>query len=242
MIEINLVPDVKQELIKANRVRAVVISSAVLVGLCAVGVVVLLAIYLYLGQTVRSNLADGAIKDKSQQLANIQDLDQTLTIQHQLSKLTDLHNQKNITSRFFDMLAAINPVAPNNVTFSLAKMDSDTKTIHLEGQAANGYVAADTLKKTILGTTISYRDDSNQSQSAPLTQNVSTSDLSYGEDSTGKKVLRFTLSFTYDDALFARSSSDALIVGPNKQDATDSFLQLPTSLFSDSAAVQGGTQ
>src|SRR6476646_4527024 len=116
MIEVNLVPDVKQELIKANRVRTVVISTAVLVGLVAVGIVVLLAIYLFLGQTVRSNLADGAISEKSKQLAAVPDLAKTLTIQHQLSKLTALHDNKNITSRFFDLLVAINPAAPNQVS------------------------------------------------------------------------------------------------------------------------------
>lgn len=240
MIEINLVPDVKQELIRANRVRTVVISGAVLVGLSAVGIVVLMAMYLFLGQTVRSNLADGAIKEKSQQLASIDDLDNTLTVQNQLSKLTELHNNKNISSRFFDLLVAINPAPPNQVTFSLAKVDSDEKTIRLEGQAANGYIAADVLKKTILGTTISYHDESNRTKSAPLAENVSTSELSYGEDSTGKKVLRFTLSFAYNEAFFARSSKDAIIVRPDKQNVTDSFLHLPVSLFGDRASDQEG--
>jgi hypothetical protein len=240
MIEINLVPDVKQEYIKANRVRTLVISSAVLVGIVAVGLVVLLAIYLFLGQTVRSNLADAAIKDKSNQLQNVADLGNTLTIQHQLSKVTELHNGKNISSRFFELLVAINPAAPNEVSFSLARMDAETKTIRLEGQAVNGYLAADVLKKTILGTTLSYQDENGQTKTVPLTTNVSTAELSFGEDSTGKKVLRFTLSFVYDDAFFARSSKNAIIVRPDRQNATDSFLHLPESLFSERATDQNG--
>lgn len=39
MIEINLVPDVKQELIKAQRVRATVISFSIAIGLVSVAVV-----------------------------------------------------------------------------------------------------------------------------------------------------------------------------------------------------------
>lgn len=241
MIEINLVPDVKQELIQAKRVRTVVISSAILVALVAAGVVVLLAAYLFLGQTVRSGLADNAIKDKSKQLAAVSDLNNTLTIQNQLSKLTDLHDQKNITSRFFDLLTAVNPPAPNQVTFSMVKLDSDTKTIRLEGQAVNGYTAADVLKKTILGTSFSYRGDSNEVKNVPLTDNVSTSELSYGEDAAGKKVLHFTMTFIYTDALFARSSQGALVVPPGRQNATDSFQHLPESLFSDSILDQKGT-
>jgi hypothetical protein len=239
MIEINLVPDVKQELIQANRVRTVVISSAVLVGLVAVGVVVLLAVYLFLGQAVRSNLADATINDKSKKLMNISDLGNTLTIQNQLTKINELHDQTTISSRFFDLLVAINPQAPNQVSFSLARYDSENKLIRLEGQAVNGYIAADVLKKTILGTTLSYRDEDNHTKTIPLTDNVSTSELSYGEDSTGKKVLRFTLTFVYDDAFFARSSKDAVIIQPDRQNVTDSFLHLPESLFSDRASDQG---
>ncbi len=239
MIEINLVPDVKQELIQAKRIRTVVISVAIFVGLIAIGIVVLLALYLFGVQTVRSSLADAAITSKGKEMANVSDLGKTLTIQHQLSKLTELHNQKNIDSRFFDLLVAINPTAPNQVSFSLARLDSTAKTVRLEGQAANGYIAADVLKKTILGTSISYKD-SGSTKTLPLTSNVSTSELSYGEDATGKKVLRFTLTFVYADAFFARSSQDAIIVRPDRQNVTDSYLRLPESLFTNRASDQKG--
>ncbi len=240
MIEINLVPDVKQELIRAKRVRTIVVSSAILVGLVAVGIVVLMAVYLFGVQAVRESIADGAIDKKGKELAAVDDLGNTLTIQHQLTRLGELHDQKNISSRFFDLLAAINPVPPNNVSFSLARIDSETQTIRLEGQAANGYAAADVLKKTILETSISYRDTDGQTRTAKLTDNVSTSELSYGEDSTGKKVLRFTMTFVYDSAFLARSSQNAIIIRPDRQNVTDSYLRLPDSLFSDRAADEGG--
>lgn len=240
MIEINLVPDVKQELIKANRVRTVVVSTAILVGVIAVGIVVLLAVYLFLGQTVRSNIVDGQIDDKYNQLSEVEDLDNTLTIQNQLSTVTQLHDDKNITSRFFDLLVAMNPAAPNQVSFSTARVESEEKTIRLEGQAVNGYIAADVVKKTILGIKFSYRDSGGNSQTVALTDNVSTSELSYGEDSTGKKVLRFTMVFSYNEAFFARSSKEAIIIRPDRQNVTDSYLRLPESLFSDRASDGGG--
>lgn len=239
MIEINLVPDVKQELIKARRVQALVISGAIFVGVVFIAIVVLLALYLFGVQTVRSNMADSSINEKNKQLSNVGDLANTLTVQGQLAQLTQLHDDKNISSRFFDLLAAINPDAPNNVSFSNARVDAETKTIRLEGQALNGYTAADVLKKTIASTSIAYKDG-DDAKTVPLTSEVATSDLSYGEDSSGKKVLRFTVSFVYDDALFARSSENAMIVRPDRQNATDSFLHLPESLFSDRATNQGG--
>lgn len=239
MIEINLVPDVKQELIKARRVRTIVISSAVIVGVVSVAIVALLAIYLFAVQTLRSSEADRIIGEKSKQLSSIEDLGNALTIQHQLTKITELHDQKNIDSRLFDLLVALNPVEPNQVSFSLAKVDSEQRIINLEGQAQNGFTAADAIKKTILGTSISYKED-DKTKTVPLAESVSMSDLSYGESVTGEKVLRFTLSFEYNEAFFERSSQNAVILRPDKQNATDSFRRLPESLFVERADDTGG--
>lgn len=235
MIEINLVPDVKQELIKAKRTRAIVVSSAVLAGLVAVGIVALMALYLFAVQGVRSNLANDNIKKKSDELAAVSDIENMLTIQHQLTRLSELHDDKTISSRFFDVLVAVNPPAPNNVSFSQARMDEKTSLIRLEGQAANGYNAGEVLKQTILGTKLSYVNAQGEAETVNLTDHVSTNELSYGEDTTGKKVLRFTFTFEYDTAFFARSSQNAIVIKPNRENVTDSYKRLPTSLFVDGA-------
>jgi len=242
MIELNLVPDVKQELIKAQRVRTAVISITILVGLISVGVVVLLALYLFGVQTVRNTLTDGDIKTKAAELEKVSDISNTLTIQNQLSKLSVMHNDKNITSRTFDVLTAINPTAPNAIVMSSVKLDADNKTISIDGQAANGFEAAELFKKTILTTTMSYKDEGGESQTVPLTTDVSTSDTSFGEDASGKKVLRFTMSFVYPDQFFARSSKDATIDRPDRKNVTDSYLRIPQSLFSDRASDLGGNE
>jgi hypothetical protein len=241
MIELNLVPDVKQELLKAQRVRTVVISVAIVVGIAAVGIVALLALYLFGVQTVRSALADSAIKSNMQKLQQTDDLSNILTIQNQLSKLSEMHNNKNIDSRIFSVLTAINPASPDNIVISSAKMDADNKLITIEGQAANGYEAAELFKKTILSTTMTYKDPQGTTQKVSLTKDVSTTDMSYGEDASGKKVLRFTMSFTYPDEFFARSSQSAVIERPDRKNVTDSYLRIPQSLFSERATdLQGG--
>lgn len=236
MIEINLVPDVKQELIRAQHVRNTVVSFTILVGIISVGVVALLAFYLFGVQTVRSALADSRIKEATTKLQQVDDLSNTLTIQNQLSKLSIMHDSKNIDSRFFAILTAINPPAPNNIVVSSAKLDADTKTVTIDGQAANGYEAAELFKKTILSTKMNYKDTEGAQQNVSLTTDVSTSDISYGEDASGKKVLRFTMSFIYPDELFARSSGDAVIERPGRQNVTDSYLRIPQSLFSERAS------
>jgi hypothetical protein len=241
MIELNLVPDVKQELLKAQRVRNTVISVTILIGMISVGIVVLLAFYLFGVQTVRDTLANSAIKDKTAQLQKIDDLSNTLTIQNQLSKLSEMHNNKDISSRIFAILTAINPPKPNDIVISSAKLDADSKTVTIDGQAANGYEAAELFKKTILSIKMSYQDQDGASKTTALTNDVSTSDISYGEDASGKKVLRFTMSFIYPDEVFARTARNATIQAPGIQNVTDSYLRIPQSLFSERASdLQGG--
>jgi len=234
MIEINLVPDVKQELLKAQRVRASVVSVAILIGVAALGVVVLLAIWVFGVQTARSVIADNTIKSEGQKLAAVEDVNTTLTIQNQLSKLTEMHNAKHIDSRIFDILTTINPPAPNNVSITKLTLSSEGSTIKIEAQALRNYTALEVFKKTIGATKFEYTKDGER-QSIPLASDISTSDASLGEDVTGAKVLRFTLMFTYPEELFARSSENATIVAPDKTNVTDSFLGVPQSLFTQRA-------
>jgi hypothetical protein len=240
MIEINLVPDVKQELIKAQRVRASVISMAIVVGIGAIGVVVLLGVWVFAIQTARSVLTDNTIKSESQKLSNVEDISNTLTIQNQLSKLTAMHDSKSIDSRLFDILTTINPPEPNNVAITNVSLDSTTKTIKIEAQAKNGYPALEVFKKTIKATNFDFTKDG-EKKSVPLADQMSDSDRSYGEDASGAKVLRFTLTFVYPEDLFTRTAQSASIVAPEKSNVTDSFLGVPNSLFTQRASdSQGG--
>ena len=239
MIEINLVPDVKQELIKAQRVRASVISASILVGIIAIGVVVLLAVWVFAVQTARGVLTDNTIQSESQKLSQVQDVSNTLTIQNQLNKIGSMHDSKNIDSRIFDILTTINPPAPNTVAITTLTLDSVAKTIKIEAQAVNGYSALDVFKKTIEATTFQYTQNGQQ-VSVPLSSNMSDSDRSYGEDTTGAQVLRFTLTFNYPDLLFSRTAQNAQVVAPTQTNATDSFLGVPQSLFTQKASDTTG--
>jgi len=248
MIEINLIPDIKQEFLRARQVRTMVVSGAIVIGIASVGIVVLLAIYLFGVQSLRSSLADSDITKKEQELKSTQDLSNMLTIQSQLSSIGTLHNEENTTSRVFDLLTAINPASPNQVTFSNVKFDAANGIIHIDGQAANGFVAADVFKKTIQATKFRYKDG-DKTETVPITKagegsesGVVIANLSYGEDSTGAKVLRFSVDLTYDPLLFAASSSGVTIIRPSQQNATDSSKFLPESLFGSRASDVGGSQ
>lgn len=241
MIEINLVPDVKQELIKAQRIRSTVITSSILIGIISVAVVAVLAIYIIGVQTVRGVFLDNNIKTSNEKLLSIKDLSKTLTIQNQLTKITKLNDSKKIDSRVFDMLAAIIPPKPNDIQISDLTIDSTTNTVTVNGQASNSYAAVEVFKKTLDGAKVNLTDTSGKSQSVTLASNISTSNTSYGEDATGVKVLRFTLSFEYADELFSPLSKNVAIVISTNGNVTDSYLGVPTSIFVDRATdITGG--
>jgi hypothetical protein len=230
MIEVNLLPDVKQEFIRAKRVRASVVSIAILISMAAVGIVVLLSLYVFGVQNFRNQQADTSITEQSKKLAAVEDINNTLTIQNQLSVVSKLHDEKYISSRFFSVLAAINPPAPNNVVVSKVVVDTENKTISIEGQAANGYPAFETFRKTIEATKLTYQNDENVS-SAALASNIVEGERSYGNDENGQKVLRFSLTFNYTEELFNRSLQQAAVNGPSRSNATDSYEGVPKSLF-----------
>lgn len=242
MIEINLLPDVKLELIKAQRIRSTVITGAVIIGVAAVGAVVLLAMYVFGVQTVRNTVADNKIKDGNEQLSKVKDLSKMLTIQNQLNVISDLNNNKKVDSRIYDVLVAIIPPAPNDIKISDLTINSTESTITINGQAANSYAALEVFKKTIGGAKIKYTDENKERQETSLASEVSTSDASYGQDTSGQKVLRFKLSFKYDEALFSPLSKGLSIKIANKGNATDSYLGVPNSLFVDRATDITGDQ
>lgn len=236
MIEINLIPDVKLELLRAQRQRTVVVSFAILTAIVSVGVVVLLAVYVYGAQTLVNALADGAIERNDEKLSEIEDVSKTLTIQNQLTQIGAINDKKQMTSRIYDVLNAIVPPAPNNVTISsLRIITDDEQTVKIEGQAANGYQAVELFKKMIDGAELGYTDKNGDRKTVKLADKISVSETSYGEDATGVKVLRFTLSFVYVPELLSFDATNIQVAITTSGNVTDSYLGVPQSIFADRA-------
>src|SRR5438270_5715427 len=111
MIQMNLLPDVKLEYIKAQRMRRLVLVVSVLVTIVSVGLLVLTLMFnVY--QKHRSDNLSKNIAVESKELQDKPQIDRILTVQNQLESLTSLHSQKYAASRIFDYL---NSVTPSNV-------------------------------------------------------------------------------------------------------------------------------
>ncbi len=232
MIEINLIPDVKQELLKAQRTRAVVISGSILTCIIAGGIVVLLVLYLGV-QGIRGAIVDQAIEDGDAKLAKVEDLSKMLTIQNQLARINELNVGKKLDSRMFDVLAAIVPPAPNDVQISQFSVNDEDSTVTMEGQT-RAYDSMEIFKKTIDGSVIQYTQDDTQKE-IKLAESISVTDISYGENSTNQKVLRFTLTFKYPVELLAANIPVITIKNNVSGNVTDSNLGIPKSIFTTPA-------
>ena len=238
MIEINLLPNVKRELLKTRAMRNRVISISFLVGGASIATVVVLALILG-SQFAAEAVQGGVIKDRNDKLMAVEDLNKVVTIQHQLTKINEQHSGKKINSRVFDVVTAVNPVAPNNVSFSDIKVNPGSKTITLEGSAVNGYSALETLKKTILNTKV-QTTDGDKSSEVSLTKEIKDGDTSFGENSEGKKVLQFSFSFEYAEELLAPANNGtvSVLTPTGKVDVTDSRQGIPDSLFKSNSKKQ----
>lgn len=234
MIEINLVPDVKLELIKARRLRTGIISFAIIVSLVAGGVVTLLALYTFGVQGVTQLTLNGQIEAESKKLKSVQDLSEMLTVQNQLSELEDTHSNKLAASRLFDLMVKVVPDGDNNVRFSAIEVDAEEGVITLNAEAKNGYEALEVFKKTLGATKFRYKEDGQQ-KTVDVASDIQDLERSFGDTEKGDRVLRFSLSFVYAPEIFTAeyAETDIEIIAPTRQNATDSKKGVPDSLFTN---------
>lgn len=238
MIQINLIPDVKREYLHARRMRDVAISLSIFISIVAASAVGLMLLFLSI-QVTRDLLADRTIESEYKKLSSVDNLTDMVTIQNQLSLISVQHADKSINSRLFNVLQAINPPAPNDARFTSISLNPEDSTLFLEGQADGGYLAVETLKKTIQNTSISFTDGSEgaATETGDFASDVTVGETSYGITDNNRRVLRFTIEITYIDGLFNNTKQDVKIVAPDRKiDVTDSKLRVPDSLFAIPAA------
>lgn len=231
MIQINLLPDVKQEYLRAKRTRNTVVSFSIIAGIGAAALVVVLLIVLG-GQKALEAHADGRIKSEYDSLSQVEDLSELVTLQAQLESIGSQHDSKTMTSRLFSMLSVVNPTGENSVQFSNVSLSPSENTIQIEGIARAGYVAVEALEKTIKNTNFSYAVADGERSTEPLSATVSTGETALTEDSEGRKVLSFIVDIQVNPLLFSNQAKNVRIQGPDRQiDVTDSRVGVPESLF-----------
>lgn len=195
MIELNLLPELKQTFIKAQRTRRLVISLSILI---SAGVVVLLVILLSVNGLQKKHLSDlsSDISRQSSTLKNEPQINKILTVQNQLGSLTALHEAKPEASKLFGYL---NQITPAEVSIGNFSIDFTQQLVTVSGTApalssVNKYI--DTLKFTTYTTA-----SSNTSQ--PAFSNIVLSSFSVnGNAKDASAATNYSLTLGYDKNIF----------------------------------------
>lgn len=259
MIQLNLVPDVKLELIKAQRHRNFVITGAIGVSIAAVSILVLVMI-VWGGQLFYEKTLTDKISKLDNEFQNITDISKTVTVQNQLENIQETHDGKAMTSRMLDLVAEASAKGTDNsVSYNSFAIDTSAKTITLVAQTdKRGFEAADVFKKNIEGMQMFYVDGDPEKQpnefktepetkrkdehTVTIASDVTLSDLSYSEqDEDRRNTVSFRLTFKYDPILFDSTKDILRIRGINRGNVTDSYQRLPQSLFEKTTSNTGDT-
>lgn len=235
MIQLNLLPDLKKDFIKAQKTKGLVITGAIFTTIGAVGLSALLFVYVTFLQQLQINLATDDIKRKETELKSITDVDKYLTVQGQLAALPDLHNGKGSYDRLFTFLNVINPSAPNNVNLSNVQLDAAARSMTMTGTTGN-FETLNVFVDTLKNAEITYKAGG---QGEPQKTNmfeqalIMTSGFARVE---GKNLVSFTIKTVYAETVFDVQNTDITASVPNIT-TTQSVTQSPQAgrLFNDEA-------
>lgn len=215
MIQLNLLPDIKKEFINAQKTRAVVVSSSILVTLGAIGLSILLFIYVTFLQQLQITLATNDIKSKTQQLNSVADLDKYLTVQNQLAALPGLHDGKGIYSRMLSFLPILNPNAPNSVVLSKLQLSTTDKIVGLTG-TTKSFESLNVFVDTLQNAEATYKDASGAQQKTRIFSTIFVQNSSIDKSNGGNRVA-FTVNATYRDPVFDATNTEVTATVPNIQ-------------------------
>jgi len=215
MITLNLLPDVKREYLRTRRLQAKVMAIATLVSIGAIALVVLLAVWVYGGQTVYKNFLTGEIDKHSKELKNVGEIDKYLTLQNQLKYLTELHDNKMDFSRLMTFLPAMNPAVPNNVRLTKVEVAADEalgeNTLVLQGEVAN-YTALNTFRDTLRNAELTYEG---LDQPTKLFDSVDVTTSSLERSQKGGTMVVFKIETTYNPDAFLFSTKKPAVSVPS---------------------------
>ncbi|HET7060443.1 MAG TPA: PilN domain-containing protein [Candidatus Saccharimonadales bacterium] len=232
-MQLNLLPAVKMEYIKAQRARRLVLTVCTLVTIAALALLLLLLSVDGLQKKHLSDLSKD-ITSESGKLQHEPQINKMLTVQNQLGSLTALHASEPAASRVFTYL---NQVTPANVSITDFTIDFTKQTATITGTSANlanvnQYV--DTLKHA------TYTTPDNKTPQ-PAFNNVVLTSFSLNTDSGNSgQAANYTISLSYDKNIFDIAQNVTLSVP--KITTTRLTGGQPTDLFQAAPPAKGGGQ
>lgn len=228
MIQLNLLPDVKLEYIKAQRSRRLIFSISAIVTIAAIGLLILLLSISALQKKHINDLSKD-IKEGSAELKGKPQIDRVLTVQNQLERLTELHSDKPAVAKLFTYL---DQVVPTQISVNNLNLDFETQKITVNGGAdtlSNVNRFVDTLKFT------KYRADGDSEGAQAFKDVVLTSfNLSNEQGGGGtSSPATYAIELTFDPIIFDTTKEIKLDV-PSRTSTRSALTDSP-DLFQGSA-------
>lgn len=154
--EINLVPDIKGEMIKALKLRNFIIFLCIIVAAISASVILIFGLTAG-GQQWALDNKKSTLETLSAKLNSYSDLNDFLTIKDQVNNINTLTNNKKVLSRTFNILSALIPTGADTITISELNVDlaAEQPTFSFDAQANAGrepfidYNVLDSFKKSM---------------------------------------------------------------------------------------------
>lgn len=184
MISLNLLPDIKKDLLKVRRERNLVMMVSIVAVIGSLAVLGLL--FLWMGALTGLKMLDenkiNSAKAKIETAKTDEQLDKYLTIQNQLAQIDGLKGNQLVHSRLMDFLVQLNPAEPNNVFLRSVRLTADGDgesadlTIEIEGNTGN-FASLDVYKNTLASAKLIYENKpEDEAESADSTTADSSSE------------------------------------------------------------------
>jgi Tfp pilus assembly protein PilN len=204
MITLNLLPDIKKEYLRSQRIKRLFIVGAVIVSGAFVALAVLLAIFVFGAQRLHLSSIQSDIDEAVTTLQNQPDLDKIVTIQKQLEALPQLHAEKPAADRLLEYLSKLVPQDISLTRLQMTLFEDYEATLTgfgSEPKAVNVFV--DTLKNA----TFTHSGDQTVNPFSQVVLDGITVDENEGTS--------YRIILTFDPILFDNTVTDGELNVPN---------------------------
>lgn len=152
--EINLVPEVKGEMIRMLRVRNLVLFACIVFAGAAIGITAILGSIVG-GQAAVVEAKNTQINNMSAKLNDFDSISEFLTFQNQSQGIENVTADRKLLSRVFTVLNGLLPHGSDTISLSELNIDMDNTTLQFDAQADAGvepfidYRVLESFKKSV---------------------------------------------------------------------------------------------
>jgi len=224
MIEFNLIPAIKKEFLRIQRLKKIVVIVSSIVSSVVIIIFVVIFVEVSFIQKNQLNSINQQVQSDSSKLTGNNNLNKILTIQNQLASLPRIEAKSPSVGRLFNY---INELTPTKAYIDQINVNFGNNSFTVEGSSDNLNTVnkfVDTLKYT------NFYIGKNEKQKQLAFSNVLLSSFSYDNTAPNPdQDASYIINFNFNSDIFNNQDKITLAV-PNII-ATRSIIDQPISLF-----------